>query len=593
MACKYSIGIDFGTLSARAVVADVGSGKIAASAEKEYAHGVMDEYLSDTGIKLKSGWALQDPQDYIDAMTDVVPEALKASGVDAADIIGIAADFTSCTVLSLDKDGLPLCFKKQFRERPHSYAFLWKHHASQPQATRLTETAALRGEAFLKRYGGKISSEWLFPKIMQILEEAPDVFEAVSVFAEGSDWISYLLTGRMCKNSCAAGFKALWSKRGGYPSADFFAALDPRLRYIVDEKLGREINPIGGRAGLLTAAMASKLGLLPGTPVGISIVDGHSMVPAAGITSPGKMLLIMGTSLVNMILAEEELEIPGICGIVEDGIIPGYYCYEAGQAGGGDHFEWFIENCLPAEYAKEAEERKISVHRLLREKAVKLKPAESGLLALDWWNGNRSVLVDADLTGMILGCTLATKPEEIYRALMEALAFGTNMIIETFEKNGVHIDELCACGGIAEKDTLMMQIYADVTGRSIRITPGGHTAALGAAILAAVAAGKSGGGYDTITEAVAGMSGADGSRDGESSESAESKISIGNSMSAESVASGSRGILVHYDPIPANTAIYSKLYNEYVKLHDYFGRGAAAGGNDIMHILRHLRSTAE
>lgn len=552
---KYSLGVDYGTQSGRAVLVEVDTGNITATSVKNYTHGVMDEYLPDGKTRLEPDWALEHPADYIEVLEATIPAVLKESGVDAGDVIGMAIDFTACTMLLVDKEGTPLCMKEQFKSNPHAYVKLWKHHAAQDEANKLNEIAAARGEAFLRRYGGKISSEWLFPKIMQILDEAPEIYKAADRFLEATDWMSLILTGNERRNSCTAGYKAIWSKREGYPSKEFFKALDPRLENVVDDKLGRDIYPLGGKAGELTEKMAKLTGLKPGTAVGISNVDAHVAVPAVGIADSGKMLMIMGTSTCHMVLGTEEKIVPGMCGVVEDGILPGLYGYEAGQSCVGDHFEWFVENCVPAAYIDEAKQKGINIHKLLREKAKALKVGESGLLALDWWNGNRSVLVDVDLTGMLLGCTLITKPEEIYRALIEATAFGTNMIIETFEKYGVPIKELYACGGIAEKDELMMQIYADVTNREIRISASSQTVALGSAMFGAVAAGSAKGGYDSIFEAAKHMS----------------------KVREE-----------YYKPNPTNAAAYKKLYNEYKLLHDYFGRGS----NDVMKRLKKIKAEA-
>lgn len=555
MTKKYSLGIDYGTLSGRAVLVEVETGNILATAVKNYTHSVMDEYLPDGKTRLEPDWALQHPADYLEVLGETIPAVLKESGVSVDDVIGMAIDFTACTMLPIDKDGTPLCLKKEYQSVPHAYAKLWKHHAAQPEANMLNETAAAMGESFLKRYGGKISSEWMFPKIMQILNEAPGIYEAADRFIEAADWVSLMLTGNERRNSCTAGYKAIWSKREGYPSKEFFKALNPKLENVVEEKLSREIFPLGGKAGELTPEMAKLTGLKEGMAVGVSNVDAHVAVPALGIADTGKMLMIMGTSTCHMVLGTEEKIVPGMCGVVEDGILPGFYGFEAGQSCVGDHFQWFVENCVPAAYVEEAKDRGISIHKLLREKSNALKVGESGLVALDWWNGNRSVLVDADLTGLIVGCTLQTKPEEIYRALIEATAYGTNMIIETFETHGVAIRELYACGGIAEKDEMMMQIYADVTNREIRISNSPQAVALGSAMLGAVAAGKGKGGYDSIFEAAKHMS----------------KVK-------ES----------YYKPNPDNVEAYRKLYAEYKLLHDYFGRG----GNDIMKRLKKIKAEA-
>lgn len=550
---KYSLGVDFGTQSGRAVLVEVDTGNIVAMAVKDYTHGVMDEYLPDGRTRLPHDWALQHPEDYIEVLEETITAVLNESGIESKEVIGMAIDFTACTIIPIDKDGVPLCFKEEFKNNPHSYVKLWKHHAAQPHANKLNEIAAKRGEKFLDRYGGKISSEWLVPKIMQILDEAPEIYDAADRFIEAADWISLTLTGNECRNSCTAGYKALWSKREGYPSKEFFKALDPRLENLVDEKLSRDIYPQGAKAGELTEKMAKRIGLVPGTAVAVSNVDAHVAVPAVGIVEPGKMLMIMGTSTCHMVLDTEEKIVPGMCGVVEDGIIPGFMGYEAGQSCVGDHFEWFINNCVPETYIVEAREKGVNIHKLLREKAMKFKPGESGLVALDWWNGNRSVLVDADLTGLIIGCTLATKPEEIYRALIEATAFGTNMIIESFEESGVTINELYACGGIAEKDEFMMQIYADVTNREIRISASPQAVALGSAMFGAVAAGKEKGGYNTIFDAAKYMA----------------------KVKEE-----------YYKPNPENVKVYKKLYDEYKLLHDYFGRGE----NDVMKRLKKIKA---
>ena len=437
---------------------------------------------------------------------------------------------------------------------PHAYVKLWKHHAAQDEANKLNEIAEKRGEEFLKLYGGKISSEWMIPKIWQVLDEAPEIYEHADRFLEATDWVVLQLTGQEMRNSCTAGYKAIWHKKMGYPSKDFFKALDPRLENVVEEKLSTDIYPIGSKAGEITEEAAKLTGLKPGTAVAVGNVDAHVAVPAVGITDAGKMLMIIGTSTCHMLLGNEEKMVPGMCGVVEDGIIPGYMGYEAGQSCVGDHFQWFIENCVPAEYTNEAKECGVSIHKVLREKASKLKPGQSGLVALDWWNGNRSVLVDVDLTGMIVGCTLLTKAEEIYRALIEATAYGTRMIIDTFEENGVPIEELYAAGGIAQKDEMMMQIYADVTNREIRISESAQTPALGSAMFGAVAAGAERGGYDSIVDAAKVM--------------AKVRENI-------------------YKPIPENVELYEKLYQEYKILHDYFGRGE----NDVMKRLKEIKKS--
>jgi len=549
---KYAIGVDFGTESGRAVLVDVTDGQEISTAVHSYGDGVIDESLPGTGAPLPPDFALQNPADYVEVLRVTVPAVLKEAGVDPSDVIGIGTDFTACTMLPIDQAGTPLCMKEEWRDNPYAWIKIWKHHAAQPEANRLNEIAEERGEGWLSRYGGKISSEWLFPKIWETLNKAPQVYEAADRFIEAADWIVLQLTGQERRNSCTAGYKAIWSKREGYPSDDFFAALDPRLQHVVDEKLSRQIYPQGHRAGGLTQEMAHMIGLQPGTAVPVGNVDAHVSVPVATVVGPGRMVIIMGTSNCHMVLGKEEKHVEGMCGVVEDGIIPGYFGFEAGQSCVGDHFAWFVDNCVPAEYQKEAQAKGVNLHQLLEEKAAQQKPGEHGLVALDWWNGNRSVLVDVDLTGLLVGATLATKPEDIYRALIEATAFGTRVIIEAFEGNGVSVNEIVACGGLPERNKLLMQIYSDVTGREIRVADTAQAGAVGSAMFAAVAAGKAAGGYDTVFEAAQHMA---------------------------------RLKDVTYQPNPAHKALYDQLYAEYLKLHDYFGRGQ----NDVMKRLKAIR----
>ncbi len=552
---KYTIGVDFGTQSGRGMLVDVATGEEIAIAEKSYTHGVMDDYLPDGKTKLDTDWALQHPADYLEVLEVVIPQIIKQSGVDVEDIIGLGIDFTTCTILPIDREGNPLCYKDEYKSKPHSYVKLWKHHAAQDEANKVNDVASGRSEEFLLRYGGKISSEWLVPKVWQILDEAPDIYENAHRFIEAGDWVVLQLTGLDRRNCTMAGYKAIWHKEKGYPSHDFFKQLDPRLENVVEDKLSADIYPQGAKAGEIIPKAASLTGLKEGTVVSVANSDAHVAVPAVGITKPGQMLMIMGTSTCHIMLGESEELVPGICGVVEDGVLPGFMGYEAGQSCVGDHFEWFVENCLPKRYIDEAKRKEIDIHALLVEKANQLNVGESGLVALDWWNGNRSVLVDADLTGMIVGMTLLSKPEEIYRALIEATGYGTRMIIDTFQENGVPINEIFAAGGISKKNEMMMQIYADITNREIRIGASSQLPALGSAMFAAVAAGKNKGGYDDIVDAVNAMG------------SVPDKI---------------------YMPIKENVESYEMLYREYKVLHDYFGRGE----NDVMKRLKEIKKKA-
>ena len=550
---RYAIGVDFGTESGRAVLVDVATGEEVATAVHPYGDGVIDERLPCTDIRLPPDFALQNPADYIEVLKTTIPAVLQEAGVDAGDVVGIGTDFTACTMLPVDDEGVPLCQKPEWRDNPYAWVKLWKHHAAQPEANELNRIAAERGEEWLPRYGGKVSSEWLIPKIWETLNHAPEVYAAADRYLEAADWIVLQLTGNERRNSCTAGYKGLWDKETGYPDDDFFAALDPRLRHVVDEKLSRDIYPLGGRAGGLTEQAAAWTGLRPGTAVAMGNVDAHVSVPPATVTGIGRIVMIMGTSTCHMVLGEEKRVVPGMCGVVEDGILPGLFGFEAGQSCVGDHFAWFVENCVPAAYQEEADSSGLTLHQLLEEKAAALRPGESGLLALDWWNGNRSVLVDVDLTGLLLGATLLTRPEEIYRALIEATAFGTRIIIEALEEHGVAVNEIVATGGLPERNKLLMQIYADVTGREFKVAASKQAGGLGSAMFGAVAAGKSAGGYDTILEAVQHM--------------AHLKDEV-------------------FRPLPENQPVYDKLYGEYKVLHDYFGRG----DNDVMKRLKRIKA---
>jgi len=551
---KYAIGIDFGTESARTSLVDLRDGRELATSVYAYPDGVIDERLPGSHVRLEPDWALQNPQDYVAAIVATVPKVLAESKVQADDVIGLGIDFTACTMLPTKADGTPLCTLPQYRDNPHAWVKLWKHHAAQPEADQVNQTARERGESWLSRYGGKISSEWFFPKALQILNEAPEIYDAADRLIEAADWTIWQLTGVETRNSCTAGYKAIWSKQYGFPKPEFFAALHPRMRNIVQEKMSERIMPLGARAGGLTPQLAAATGLRAGTAVAVANVDAHVSVPAATVVEPGRMVMIMGTSTCHMVCGAEQAIVPGMCGVVEDGIIPGLFGFEAGQSCVGDHFAWFVENGVPGAYQFEAQQRGLNLHQYLEEKAAALKPGESGLVALDWWNGNRSVLVDVDLTGLLIGATLATKPEEIYRALIEATAYGTRIIIETFEKSGVGIQELVAAGGLPDRNKLLMQIYADVTHREIKLIGTAQAGCLGSAMHGAVAAGGALGGYDNIQVAAAKMA----------------------RLKDEK-----------YVPNPANREIYDRLYAEYVLLHDYFGRGA----NDVMKRLKRIKAT--
>ena len=542
----YTIGLDFGTLSGRAVLVDTRDGGEIAEAVFEYPHAVMDECLP-SGKRLPPDWALQHPQDYIDVFANTIPVVLRDSGVNPADVKGIGIDFTASSPMPTKADGTPLCFLEEFQDEPHAYIKLWKHHAAQRQADLINETARQMGESWLPRYGGKISSEWFFSKLLQIVQERPDIYARIDKFVEAADWVIWQLTGVETRNTCTAGYKAM-VQDGDFPSKAYFKALDPAFENVVDEKIGQEFAELGDRAGGLTAEMAQMMGLPAGIAVAVANVDAHVTAPAVKATDPGVMVMVMGTSTCHILSGTDLKVVDGMCGVVKGGIIPGLYGYEAGQSAVGDIFAWFVDNAVPPEYHEAAERAGMGIHEYLEQEASKQQVGEHGLIALDWWNGNRSTLVDVDLTGMILGMTLATRAPDIYRALIEATAFGTREIIEAFETKGVEVKELVAAGGLPEKNALLRQIYADVTGRTFKLSGSAQAPALGSAMHAAVAAGV----YPDIHATA---------------------VTMGRLKDAV------------VTPIPENQAVYDKLYAEYRLLYDYFGRGI----NDVMKRLKSIR----
>jgi L-ribulokinase len=545
------IGLDFGTESARALVVDVHDGRVLGTGVAMYRHGVIDEQLPTTGAALGAEWALQHPGNWLEALEASVREALASASIPPGDVVGLGIDFTACTVLPVKADGVPLMHDTRYRGEPHAWPKLWKHHASQPQATRVTEVAAMRNEAWLARYGGRISSEWMLPKALQVLEEAPEVFAAADLIVEGGDWIVWQLTGTFARNACAAGYKGLWHKHDGYPSEAYLQALHPGLRgFYTTRGGGQPVVAPGTRVGTLTAEWAERLQLEPGTAVGAALIDAHAGVLGSGATSAGSLMLILGTSTCHLLLAEREQLVPGVAGVVEDGIVAGMFAYEAGQAAVGDSFAWFVEALASADVQQDAARQQVSVHEVLSQRAAGLRPGETGLVALDWWNGNRSTLVDAELSGVLIGATLATRPEHIYRALVESTAFGTRVIVDALRAGGVPVTRVVAGGGLT-RNRMLMQIYADVLGIEIEVAGASQACGLGAAMLGAVAAGAAAGGHESIDDAAAAMAPKPTER---------------------------------YQCDAAAHERYTALYRLYVELYDHFGRG-----NDLMHRLRTLK----
>lgn len=542
---KYVIGLDYGTLSARALLLDVATGQELAESEFVYPHAVMgQDDFPDFSIGNES--ALQDSKDYLDALSFTLQAVLQQSGVAPEDVLGLGIDFTAATILPVDINGTPLCFREEYKANPHAFAKLWKHHSAQQEANEMTEIAIARKEPWLNSCGGKVSSEWAFPKIWETLRKAPEIYQDAARFIEACDWLVWMITGKETRNSCCAGFKMQWNRKTGYPSNDYYAALDPRLKDFIGTKIPEKVVPTGTKAGEVSPAGSRLTGLAPGTAVAAPIIDGHGGIPGAGVVTPGKMMLIIGTSAANFVLDPLDRKMSGICGCVSDGVVPGYYAYEAGQSGVGDLYGWFVENCVPEAYTAEAKSRGINIFQFLNEKASKLEIGENRLVVLDWWNGNRSPFADYDLSGMILGLTLKTKPEDIYRALIESTAFGSRAIMENYLESGIAIHEAYAAGGICRRNPFLMQLYADILGITIHVCTSTQATARGSAVFAGVACGY----YDSLEASAAVLA---------------DKCEM------------------CYTPNPENTKKYLPLYQEYLALSRYFSTE-----NEVM---KHLKKT--
>ncbi|MBM7389136.1 L-ribulokinase [Clavibacter michiganensis] len=546
---SYVIGVDYGTLSGRAVVVRVSDGVELGSGVLDYPHAVMDDTLAATGAQLPPEWALQVPSDYVDVLKQAVPAAIREAGIDPARVIGIGTDFTACTMVPTLADGTPLNEVEGYADRPHAYVKLWKHHAAQSHADRINALAEERGEEWLARYGGLISSEWEFAKGLQLLEEDPELYGLMEHWVEAADWIVWQLTGSYVRNACTAGYKGILQD-GEYPTREFLGALNPDFASFAEDKVAHEIGQLGSAAGTLSAEAAAWTGLPEGIAVAVGNVDAHVTAPVARAVEPGQMVAIMGTSTCHVMNSDVLTEVPGMCGVVDGGIVSGLYGYEAGQSGVGDIFAWYVKNQVPARYAEEAAAAGKSVHQHLTDLAADQPVGGHGLVALDWHSGNRSVLVDHELSGLVVGTTLTTRTEEIYRALLEATAFGTRKIVETFAASGVPVTEFIVAGGLL-KNAFLMQAYSDILRLPISVITSEQGPALGSAIHAAVAAGA----YPDVR--VAG--------------DAMGKVERGR-----------------YQPSEERALAYDRLYEEYSTLHDYFGRGS----NDVMKRLKSLKREA-
>jgi L-ribulokinase len=559
-AIKYTIGLDYGTNSVRTLIVNVANGREVASAVWNYENGTQGVILSrDPNL------ARQHPADYVKGAEVTIKKALALAkravrGFAPDQVIGIGVDTTGSTPLPVDRKGRPLAFDRRFAKNPAAMAWLWKDHTGVAEAGEITALARKIRPQYLAKCGGTYSSEWFFSKILHCLRTSPEVFDAAWLWVECADWVPAMLTGteapdKLTIGICAAGHKGMFNDAwGGYPDAEFLAQLDPKLGEL-RSRLRPVAHSIDRAVGGLTAEWAKRTGLPAGLPVAVGAFDAHLGGVGSGI-APGTLVKIIGTSTCDMMVAplgEKLADIPGLCGIVPGSILPGYYGLEAGQSAVGDIFNWFVNYIQPLG-------KKAGSHEALSAAAAKMAPGESGLLALDWNNGNRTVLVDQRLTGLLLGQTLYTTPAEIYRALIEATAFGALTIINRFEEYSVKVEQIVNCGGIAEKNPLVMQIYADVTGRPIKISRSGQTCALGAAIAGAVVAGKAAGGYASYADAQKAMTGL------------KSRV---------------------FQPNPAAHAVYKELYSLYRKLHDTFGTQQAAGDlYDVMKQLIEIRNRA-
>lgn len=550
MSEKYVIGLDYGTLSGRALVVRVSDGAEMGTDVYEYPHAVMDRTLTAAdGQKLPPDFALQSPADYIEALEHIVPGALKDASVDPSDVIGIGLDATSATVIPCKKDGTPLCLIDDFANEPHAWVKLWKHHGAQDQADRIVKLAQARREPWLARYGGILSSEMLMPKVLETLEWAPRVYEATDVFCDALDWLTWQLTGELTFAAGDSGYKRMYQD-GHYPSREFLRNLNPEFEDVFETKMNAPVLSLGGRVGGLTAYFAARLGLPEGIAVASGNIDAHVTAAAIQAVENGQMTAILGTSACYIVPGPQLKEVPGMFGVVDGGIVDGSWGFEAGQTAVGDIFAWFIDNCVPKAYADEADGRGIGLHELLTEKCQDQEVGAHGLIGLDWHNGNRSVLADANLSGLLIGQTLTTTPEDQYRALLESTAYGARTIIESFRNAGVEINELIVAGGLT-KNTFLMQLLCDICRVPLSVGLTQQPGARGSAVFGAVAAGV----YPDVKAASAAM----GAKE--------------------------EGV---YQVDEERARLYDPLFAEYSTLHDYFGRGA----NPVMHRLKELRREA-
>lgn len=544
---KYTLGIDFGTQSGRAIVVRLSDGLEMAVSVLEYPHGVMTEELV-TGEKLPASFALQHPQDYLTVLATIIPEALSKAQISAEQVVGLGIAVTSSTILPVLADGTPLCFLPEFARDPHSWIKLWKHHGAQPEALELDQFLQEHAPGLSAQFGGT-SAERLLPKAVEVKRKSPNVYAKTYAFLEVADWLVWQLTGELQRSAPIAGYKSMWRKSTGYLTPKLLDKINLDFAEVIEEKLPGDVISMG-LAGMLLPKFAKQYGLKKNTRVATGYIDAHSAVLGSGICEVGRLVMVMGTTTCHLLLSEELALVEGMSGAVHSGIVNELYAYESGQSSVGDQFAWFVENCVPQAYVEMGESTGLGIFGYLEKLARNLSRGQTGLLALDWWNGNRSILNNASLSGLLLGLTTRTKPEEIYLALLESTAFGAKQIMDSFLDNGLTVDTICVCGGLPRKNELLMQIYADVMNRTIEVAQSKYTSALGAAIWAAVAAGPNLGGYATVNEATQMMTSAPVKR---------------------------------YKPQPEIVKRYEKYYAYYKQVHDYFGREAVT----LMESLKH------
>ena len=496
MSIPIALGLDFGTESVRAILVNA-VGEQLACATADYTHGQILDTLPGSTQPLPPRYALQSPGDWLDSASKAARKALKEAGIASHDVLGIGVDFTSCTMLPTTRDGTPLCELGRFNEVPLAWPKLWKHHGALDQTRRMNAIASERQELFLQRYGGTIGLEWFFPKILETVENAPEVADATEVWLEGGDWLVWQLVGgdaeNLTRSTCQAGYKAMWSATDGYPPKAYFDAVNPKLAEIVENRLPGIMRSPGERAGSLTEPMAERFGLEAGTPVSTAIIDAHAAVPGVGAAAPGTFVMVMGTSSCHMLNALQYADVPGVAGVVEGGILPGLFGYETGQAAVGDAFAWLLRLLNRTNFDE------------LSLDAMKLPPGADGISCIDWMNGCRTPLMDGSLRGAFTGLGLEHGPHHLYLALMEASAFGLRWIYDLLVDGGLLIDRIIATGGLPHHNRAFVEVYANVLGKPIEIHPSTQATAVGAAFLGMIAAGREASGFDTVVDAAQAM----------------------------------------------------------------------------------------